>query len=160
MRRRQDHGKAKRDGGYWTHLLLVTERMARDYKLDGAEEVIELLQRKKDGCRNTARDIACPNAMKHDLLFFDDSLSTLNQIPHTMLEMRTMFGMSQEELADKLGWSVKTVIRYENSNYSNAPLKRLLEYAAFFRKHKEASLERRSEALRLAQMEKEGRLQE
>jgi hypothetical protein len=153
MRRRQDYAKAKLQGAGWHYLLVVVRRISEAHQLDGRDELLAFIEKKKLDCKNTAQQIALPNMTKHPPSVFDNFLHQLSQVPQTMLEMRTVSNWSQEELAAKLGWSTKMIIRYENSNYGNAPLKRLIQYAEFMREHRQHLLEQRHATMLLAQLE-------
>lgn len=57
------------------------------------------------------------------------SFDSLEQIPQLLIQARTAAGLSQRELADKLGLKEQQIQRYESTRYSSANLDRLLRLA-------------------------------
>lgn len=62
-----------------------------------------------------------------------DSLKALADIPKLLIQARISTGLSQRELAERLGVKEQQIQRYEATDYAQASLKRLLEVAAVYR---------------------------
>jgi ribosome-binding protein aMBF1 (putative translation factor) len=52
-------------------------------------------------------------------------LASIDELPKTLIQARIAAGMSQEDLAAKLGWKPQQVQRYEATNYQSASLERI-----------------------------------
>ncbi len=57
-------------------------------------------------------------------------LEQLNEVPQTLICARISSGLSQRELAARLGLKEQQIQRYEATNYETASLRRVLEVAA------------------------------
>ena len=56
-------------------------------------------------------------------------LSKLEDLPKSLIQARIAAGLSQEELADKLGLKPQQIQRYEATEYQSASLGRVIEVA-------------------------------
>ena len=57
-------------------------------------------------------------------------LDELQALPEKLIRARISTGLSQRELAEKLGLKEQQIQRYESTNYQTASLRRVLEVAA------------------------------
>ena len=57
-------------------------------------------------------------------------LEQLNDVPRTLIRARISSGLSQRQLAERLGLKEQQIQRYEATNYETASLRRVLEVAA------------------------------
>ncbi len=57
-------------------------------------------------------------------------LEAIGEIPDALLRARISSGLSQRQLAKKLGLKEQQIQRYESTNYQTASLRRVLEVAA------------------------------
>ncbi len=78
------------------------------------------------------------NDLKSELLEFDSLIKNdeckikggdLSQLPRMLIEARLSRGLSQKDLAEKLGIDHQQIQRYEISDYESASWSRLLEVA-------------------------------
>ncbi len=56
-------------------------------------------------------------------------LDFITDLPHALIRARIAAGLSQRELAERLGLKEQQIQRYEATNYETASLKRVLEVA-------------------------------
>jgi ribosome-binding protein aMBF1 (putative translation factor) len=56
-------------------------------------------------------------------------LDLIKDLPNTLIRARIAAGLSQRELAERLGLKEQQIQRYEATNYETASLKRVLEVA-------------------------------
>jgi HTH-type transcriptional regulator / antitoxin HipB len=56
-------------------------------------------------------------------------LSSLNDLPTTLIKARIATGMTQKELAEKIGVQEQQIQRYESNHYSSASFERLRSIA-------------------------------
>jgi len=54
-------------------------------------------------------------------------LTSLDELPHALICARIASGMTQKDLADRLGLKEQQIQRYEATNYSSASLSRIVE---------------------------------
>jgi DNA-binding XRE family transcriptional regulator len=57
-------------------------------------------------------------------------LEQIQALPETLIRTRISKGLSQRQLAEKLGLKEQQIQRYESTNYQTASLRRVLEVAA------------------------------
>ena len=57
-------------------------------------------------------------------------LEEVNELPLKLIRARISSGLSQRQLAEKLGLKEQQIQRYESTNYQTASLRRVLEVAA------------------------------
>jgi ribosome-binding protein aMBF1 (putative translation factor) len=57
-------------------------------------------------------------------------LDAISEIPDALVRARITSGLSQRQLAEKLGMKEQQIQRYESTNYQTASLRRVLEVAA------------------------------
>ncbi len=62
-----------------------------------------------------------------------DSLKALADIPKLLIQARIAKGLSQRELAEKLGVKEQQIQQYEATDYASASLRRIREVAAVYR---------------------------
>ena len=62
-----------------------------------------------------------------------DSLKALADIPKMLIQARIAKGLSQRELAERLGVKEQQIQQYEASDYASASLRRIREVAAVYR---------------------------
>lgn len=62
-----------------------------------------------------------------------DSLKALADIPKLLIQARIATGLSQRELAERLGVKEQQIQQYEASDYASASLRRIREVAAVYR---------------------------
>lgn len=62
-----------------------------------------------------------------------DSLKALADIPKLLIQARICMGLSQRELAERLGVKEQQIQRYEATDYAQASLTRMREVAAVYR---------------------------
>ncbi len=62
-----------------------------------------------------------------------DSLNALADIPKLLIQARIAMGLSQRELAERLGLKEQQIQRYEATEYASASLTRIREVAAVYR---------------------------
>ena len=62
-----------------------------------------------------------------------DSLNALADIPKMLIKARIGMGLSQRELAERLGLKEQQIQRYEATDYAQASLTRIREVAAVYR---------------------------
>jgi ribosome-binding protein aMBF1 (putative translation factor) len=55
------------------------------------------------------------------------NLASLDELPRTLIQARIASGMTQKELADKLGLKEQQIQRYEATEYASASLTRVLK---------------------------------
>jgi ribosome-binding protein aMBF1 (putative translation factor) len=55
------------------------------------------------------------------------ALESIEELPKTLIQARIAAGLSQEELAGKLGLKPQQIQRYEATNYQGASLERVNE---------------------------------
>jgi HTH-type transcriptional regulator/antitoxin HigA len=55
------------------------------------------------------------------------ALDSIEELPKTLIQARFAFGLSQEDLAAKLGLKPQQIQRYEATNYRSASLERINE---------------------------------
>jgi HTH-type transcriptional regulator/antitoxin HigA len=75
------------------------------------------------------REIAEYDLLKSGSVTFAESFS-LSALPRVLIQARIAKGLSQTELADRLGMKAQQVQRYEATDYMSASLARLIEVAA------------------------------
>lgn len=56
-------------------------------------------------------------------------IASIDDLPRMLIEARIVAGMTQAELAQRLGLKEQQVQRYESTDYSTASLSRILEIA-------------------------------
>ena len=61
------------------------------------------------------------------------SLNSLADIPKLLIQARISMGLSQRELAERLGLKEQQIQRYEATEYASASLTRIREVAAVYR---------------------------
>ena len=62
-----------------------------------------------------------------------DSFNALADIPKMLIKARISMGLSQRELAERLGLKEQQIQRYEATDYASASLTRIREVAAVYR---------------------------
>ena len=63
------------------------------------------------------------------ILFSLSVLQKLEQLPDMLVEQRELLGLTQRQLAERLGMKEQQIQRYESSRYQAASLRRLIEVA-------------------------------
>ena len=66
-----------------------------------------------------------------------DALKAVGEIPHMLIKARIAKGLSQKELAQRLGLKEQQIQRYEATEYATASLTRIREVAAVYRVEEE-----------------------
>lgn len=65
--------------------------------------------------------------LKHDRPTIIDS--TIENLPEALIKIRIIQGLSQKELAQRLGWQEQQIQRYEATNYESANFERIVMIA-------------------------------
>ena len=66
-----------------------------------------------------------------------DALKSVGEIPRMLIKARIAKGLSQKELAERLGLKEQQIQRYEATEYATASLARIREVAAVYRVEEE-----------------------
>jgi ribosome-binding protein aMBF1 (putative translation factor) len=90
-------------------------------KLRKAE--LDALRSQLDDLRSEIREYEALRSGKRRVL----SLTSIEELSRTLIQARIAAGLSQEELASKLGLKPQQVQRYEATNYRTASLQRVNE---------------------------------
>jgi ribosome-binding protein aMBF1 (putative translation factor) len=90
-------------------------------KLRKAE--LDALRSQLDDLRSELREYEALRSGKRRVL----SLTSIEELSRTLIQARIAAGLSQEELASKLGLKPQQVQRYEATNYRTASLQRVNE---------------------------------
>jgi ribosome-binding protein aMBF1 (putative translation factor) len=94
----------------------------------GVHEVIHKAQR--DAVRSQISDMKAEIQEYESLKagdFKPDQLKTVNELPVLLIKARIAQGLSQKDLADRLGLKEQQIQRYEATDYASARLSRLRE---------------------------------
>ena len=62
-----------------------------------------------------------------------DGLGTVEELPTTLIKARIARGMSQKDLAERIGLKEQQIQRYESTDYASASLSRIKEVAGALR---------------------------
>ena len=62
-----------------------------------------------------------------------DSLGTVAELPATLIKARIARGLSQKDLADRIGLKEQQIQRYEATDYASASLTRIKEFVSALR---------------------------
>ena len=86
---------------------------------------------RQNGLQGIIRDILSDIAEYEDLKGHPSSIKieSFNEIPVALIKARIALGMTQKDLADKLGMKEQQIQRYESNQYSSAGFQRLAEIA-------------------------------
>ncbi len=92
-----------------------------------------LLKARKDALRSQLSELESELREYEDLkkgMFEFEQLSSIAELPKLLIRARIASGMSQRDLADKLGLKEQQFQRYEATDYSSASLSRIIAVAA------------------------------
>lgn len=81
-------------------------------------------------------------------------VSSFDELPHALIRARIGSGLTQRELADRLGLKEQQIQRYESENYASASLSRLQEIMSALGVELDAGLELPAKATPITQLRK------
>src|SRR5215207_8304100 len=114
-----------------TELLKLQKALAASVAQDASGDAW-LRKVEVDALRSQISDIEAEIAeydlLKRGLVAFSETCS-LSELPRVLVQARIAKGLSQTDLADRLGMKPQQIQRYEATNYMSASLARLIEVA-------------------------------
>jgi ribosome-binding protein aMBF1 (putative translation factor) len=94
-------------------------RRLRQAQIEAAQSEVEVLRGQLDDYEKTRSGEQAPAV----------ELEVLKEVPRALVQARIAAGLTQKELAQRLGLKEQQVQRYEASGYASASLRRLQEVA-------------------------------
>lgn len=102
----------------WREVKRQVERMVGNYSISNPEAVLQQLENHIAGLELAVREFDDAVAMSPV-----DELRVISEAPGVLIRARLRAGLSQEQLAQRIGMSRQSITKYENQNYDGASLK-------------------------------------
>jgi ribosome-binding protein aMBF1 (putative translation factor) len=111
----------------------IQDALSRPAKPPSKRQVHPLLRKaEQDALRSQLRDLRA-EIREYESLRSGDKIAlartSLDELPRTLIQARIALGLSQKDLANRLGLKEQQIQRYEATNYASASLTRVQEIA-------------------------------